>query len=223
MTTPQVSQADANLWLAYGVKLKNTFAQSCIAAGKGVDSAITNLGLHVIGDTLLSLDEPFFLPGRQSYFQRCVSYSNSIELRSDKNTGAQVRYDDAREKFEKVTKYYTETRNAAQVAWLQEKNAGFTTDLLDKWSLQNYPQLEMAHKFMTAAARLSAAASTAMDGPMASIVGRYQTTLTVANGTAAIHGLTMTCSPASADQIAAGLAGAPIAPFERPAYTISAQ
>lgn len=64
MTTTQVSQADADLWLAYGVKLKNTFAQSStldnnnnnnrfyiapissagIAAGEDIDSAITNNG-----------------------------------------------------------------------------------------------------------------------------------------------------------------------------------
>lgn len=97
MTTPQVSQADANLWLAYGVKLMNTFAQSStlgdnnrfyiaplssagLAAGKRINSAITNYGLYAIGDSLLSLDEPVFLPSRHSYFQRCLSYVTLLDL-----------------------------------------------------------------------------------------------------------------------------------------------
>lgn len=90
MNTPQVNKADANLWLAYGVKLKNTFAQSStlgdnnrfyitplsaagIAAGNNINPAITNNGLYTVGNSLLSLNEPVFLPGRQSYFQRCLS------------------------------------------------------------------------------------------------------------------------------------------------------
>ncbi|EWG44669.1 hypothetical protein FVEG_05674 [Fusarium verticillioides 7600] len=240
MTTPRVSQADANLWLAYGVKLKNTFAQASnlgdenrfyiaplssagIAAGKRINSAITNNGVYAVGDTLLSLDEPVFLPSRQSYFQRCVSYANSIELHSDKNTGAQVRYDDAREKLQRAIKYYNETRTAAIAAYTQEKSAGITTDSFAQWAIQNYPSMAQAANSVSSATAASAAASAAMDGPMAAIVGQYQSTLSGANGTAPVPGVTMTCSPASADQIAAGQAGTPGAAFERPAYTINAQ
>ncbi|KAI8269951.1 hypothetical protein K4K58_012854 [Colletotrichum sp. SAR11_239] len=240
MTTPQVSQADANLWLAYGVKLKNTFAQAStlgdnnrfyiaplssagIAAGKRVNSAITNTGLYAVGDTLLSLDEPVFLPSRQSYFQRCLSYAYNVDLHSDKNVGAQVRYDDARDKAQTAMKYYQDTRAAALSAWTQEKNAEITTDSFNQWCIQNYPQLAMAQNAMNAATAVAAAASAAMDGPMAGIVGKYQSSLTAADGTSAIPGVTMTCSPASADQISSGQAGTPGAPYERPAYTISAQ
>ncbi|KAI8302262.1 hypothetical protein K4K59_000600 [Colletotrichum sp. SAR11_240] len=240
MTTPQVSQADANLWLAYGVKLKNTFAQSStlgdnnrfyiaplssagIAAGKKINSAITNNGLYAIGDSLLSLDEPVFLPSRQSYFQRCLSYANNVDLHSDKNAGAQLRYDNARDESQKAMKYFQDTRAAAVAAYGQERKAEITTDSFPQWCIQNYPQLAMAQNANNAATAVAAAASAAMGGPMAGIVGKYQSSLTAADGTSAIPGVTMTCSSASADQISSGQAGNPGAPFERPAYTISAQ
>ncbi|KXH34358.1 hypothetical protein CSIM01_00269 [Colletotrichum simmondsii] len=240
MTTPQVSQADANLWLAYAVKLKSTFAQSStlgdnnrfyvaplssagIAAGKNINSAITNNGVYAIGDTLLSLDEPVFLPSRQSYFQRCLSYSNSVDLHSDNNTGAQVRYNDAQEKAQTAQNRYRTVKTAAIAAWNQEVTAKITTDSFAQWCIQNYPQLAQAQNASDAASAVAAAASAAMDGPMAPIVGQYQSSLNAANGTNQIPGVTMTCSPASADQIASGQAGTPGAPFERPAYTIPAQ
>ncbi|KAJ0381887.1 hypothetical protein COL922a_013660, partial [Colletotrichum nupharicola] len=179
ITTTLVSQADADLWLAYDVKLKNTFAQSStlgdnnrfyiaplssagIAACEDIDSAITNNGLYAIGDSLLSLDEPVFLPSRQSYFQRCLS---------------------------------------------QEKTAQITTDSFAQWCIQNYPRLTMALNANNAATAVAAAASAAMDGPMASIVGEYQSSLTAADGTSPIPGWHPQCR----------------ATFERPAYTIDAQ
>lgn len=90
MAPPDVKPADANLWLAYGVQLKNALSQSGnigpdnrfyiaplsaagIAAGKKIDVAISNNGVYNAGDTLLDLNEPVFLPSRQSYFQRMVS------------------------------------------------------------------------------------------------------------------------------------------------------
>ncbi|CAI0650207.1 unnamed protein product [Colletotrichum noveboracense] len=237
MTTTLVSQADADLWLAYGVKLKNTFAQSstlgdnnrfyiaplssaCIAAGEDIDSAITNNGLYAIGDSLLSLDEPVFLPSRQSYFQRCLSYAYN---QSDRSFGSKVRYDYARDKAQKAMKYLQDIRAAALATWSQEKTAQITTDSFAQWCIQNYPQLTMALNANNAATVVATAASAAMDGPMASIVGEYQSSLTAADGTSPFPGVTMTCSPASADEISSGQAGTPSATFERPAYTIDAQ
>ncbi|KAJ0290599.1 hypothetical protein Brms1b_005142 [Colletotrichum noveboracense] len=217
MTTTLVSQADADLWLAYGVKLKNTFAQSstlgdnnrfyiaplssaCIAAGEDIDSAITNNGLYAIGDSLLSLDEPVFLPSRQSYFQRCLSYAynylpdqsankliKSLQ-QSDRSFGSKVRYDYARDKAQKAMKYLQDIRAAALATWSQEKTAQITTDSFAQWCIQNYPQLTMALNANNAATVVATAASAAMDGPMASIVGEYQSSLTAADGTSPFPG-----------------------------------
>jgi hypothetical protein len=87
MTTPAVTQADANLWAAYGNKLKSQFLQSAtmgaderfyiaplsaagIAAGKNIDETIKNMGVFTVADTLLDLDSPIFMPSRQSYSKR---------------------------------------------------------------------------------------------------------------------------------------------------------
>ncbi|OBS29442.1 hypothetical protein FPOA_03378 [Fusarium poae] len=240
MTTPQVTKADADLWLAYGIKLKNTFAQTStlgednrfyiaplssagIAGGKNINSAITNHGVYTVGDTLLSLDEPVFLPSRQSYFQRCLSYSLNVELHANKNAGAQVRYNTARDNALKALKYFQDTRTAAIAAYTQEKSAGITTDPFALWVIQNYPQFAQAQSANDSATAVAAAASGAMDGPMATIVGKYQASLAAANGTSAIPGVTMSCSNASADQIASGQAGTPGAPFERPSYNLNGQ
>lgn len=107
---------------------------------------------------------------------------------SDKNTGAEVRYDDAREKAQRALKYFQETRTAAVAAWTQEKNAQITTDSFPQWCIQNYPQLATAQSSNDAATAVAAAASADMDGPMAAIVGGYQSSLKSANGTASIPG-----------------------------------
>ncbi|KAF4783504.1 hypothetical protein HER10_EVM0010722 [Colletotrichum scovillei] len=240
MTTPQVSKADADLWLAYGVKLKNTFAQSftpgdnsrfyiaplsCagIAAGRNINSAITNNGVYVIGDTLLSLDEPVFLPGRQSYFQRCLSYANSVELHSHENTVAQARYNIAQEEAREAQKRYQDAKFIAIKIWKKNLTAQITTDSFSQWCIQNYPMFSLAQSSNDAAAAAAAVASSDMNDPMAPIVRQYQSSLNAANGTSAIPGVTMTCSSASADQISSGQAGTPGAPLERPAYTITSQ
>jgi hypothetical protein len=86
MPSNKVTQADANLWLAYGTKLKSQFLQgdlgpderfyiapisaAGIAAGKRVDQSITNYGIYNVADSLLSLKSPVFLPTRQSYSKR---------------------------------------------------------------------------------------------------------------------------------------------------------
>ncbi|EXF84414.1 hypothetical protein CFIO01_02729 [Colletotrichum fioriniae PJ7] len=231
MTTPQVSKADADLWLAYGVKLKNTFAQSItlsgnnrfyvaplsyagIAAGTKVNPAITNNGVYVIGDSLLSLDEPVFLPGQQSYFQRCLSYANSVDLHSDKNIGAKLQYNDAQRAAQAAQKSYQDVKYTAIAAWKQDVTDQITSDSFPQWCIQNYPKLTWAQTSSRAATAAAAAASSALDDPMAPIVSQYQSSLNAANGITAIPG---------ADQISSGQAGTPDAPLERPAYTIPAQ
>ena len=86
MSSDQVTKADADLWLAYGLKLKSTFMQGSlgpddrfylaplsaagIAAGKRIDQNITNYGIYNVADSLLSLSSPVFLPTRESYSKR---------------------------------------------------------------------------------------------------------------------------------------------------------
>jgi hypothetical protein len=96
-------------------------------------------------------------------------------------------------------------------------------DSFNQWVIQNYPQFSAAQNANDSATAAAAAAAAAMDGPMAAMVGKYQSTLTAANGTASIPGITMSCSPATADQISNGQAGTPGAAFERPAYKIDPQ
>ena len=90
MSSSDVQQADANLWLAYAVKLKNELSQSPslgsnarfyvapisaagIAAGSKIPNNIMNNGVYNVGDALLDLDDPVFLPTEHSYFQHCQS------------------------------------------------------------------------------------------------------------------------------------------------------
>lgn len=90
MSSSDVQQADADLWLAYAVKLKDALSEAPslgpdtrfyisplsaagIAAGKKTPNDIKNNGVYSVGDALLDLDQPVFLPTRQSYFQHCQS------------------------------------------------------------------------------------------------------------------------------------------------------
>ncbi|KAH7274921.1 hypothetical protein FSOLCH5_006306 [Fusarium solani] len=240
MSSSDVQQADADLWLAYGVQLKNAVSQSSsigpnnrfyiaplsaagIAAGKNINVAIQNNGVFTTGDTLLDLDQPVFLPSRQSYFQRMVSYANSVELHADNNTGAQVRYNDAQIKAQAAQTFYTNTKIAAQGAYKAEVTAQLTTLPFSVWVVQNYPQLAAAQNANAAASANLAAASAAMSGPMAAIVGQYQSALTTAGSLSLVPGFNMDCSPASADQIAAGQAGTANATLCNPTYQIDAQ
>ncbi|KAK7402435.1 hypothetical protein QQX98_011824 [Neonectria punicea] len=240
MSSSDVQQADANLWLAYGVQLKNAISQSGsigpnnrfyiaplsaagIAAGKKITVAIQNNGVFTAGDTLLDLDQPVFLPSRQSYFQRMVSYANSVDLHADNNAGAQVRYNDAQAKATSAQTYFTNTQIAAIGAYKVEVAAELTTLPFSVWVVQNYPQLAAAQNANSAASAVLAAAAAAMDGPMASIVGQYQSNLTVAKSLGLVPGFNMECSTASADQIGAGQAGTANASFYNPTYQIDAQ
>ncbi|CAG7565813.1 unnamed protein product [Fusarium equiseti] len=240
MSSSDVQQADANLWLAYGVKLKSALSQAPsvgpnsrfyiaplsaagIAAGKRIQNDIKNNGVYNVGDALLDLDQPVFLPTRQSYFQRCQSYCGSVALQSDNNTGAAVRYNDAQTKAKDALKFFTDTKMAAIAAYNAEKNAGLTNDPFASWVVQNYPQFSMAQAANDAATAACAAAAAAMSGPKAAMVGRYMSALNSADGLVPIPGITMSCSSASADQIAAGQSGTPDASFQRPAYQIDAQ
>jgi hypothetical protein len=62
-----------------------------------------------------------------------------------------------------------------------------------------------------------------MSGPMASIVGQYQSNLTAASSLSLVPGFNMECSLASADQVAAGQAGTANATIFNPTYQIDAQ
>ncbi|RSL82843.1 hypothetical protein CEP51_004899 [Fusarium floridanum] len=240
MTTPDVKKADANLWLAYGVQLKNALSQSSsvgannrfyiaplsaagIAAGKKIDTAIQNNGVFNAGDTLLDLDQPVFLPSRQSYFKRMISYANSVELHADNNTGAQIRYNDAQAKAQAAQTFYDTTFSAAIGAYTLQVGAKITDLPFGVWVVQNYPQLASAQNSLAAAAANLASASAAMSGPMAVIVGQYQAALNAANSLSLNPGFNMECSPASADQIAAGQTGKSNASFTNPTYEITSQ
>ncbi|KAF4339516.1 hypothetical protein FBEOM_6578 [Fusarium beomiforme] len=240
MSTPDVKQADADLWLAYGIKLKNALSQSPtlgsgtrfyiaplsaagIAAGRNIDEAIKNNGVYSVGDTLLDLDHPVFLPSRQSYFQRCLSYCGSVDLQSDKNPGAVFRYHSAQEDEKDALKDFTDVKKAALAAYKDDKVAGLITDPFAVWVIQNYPEYAQAQQKNNSATAACAAAAAEMDGPQAAMVGRYLSALTAADGPVVIDGYTMACSTASADQIGAGQAGTAVGTFAMPAYMTDPQ
>ncbi|KAJ4123177.1 hypothetical protein NW768_009705 [Fusarium equiseti] len=227
MSSFDVQQADADLWLAYGVKLKDALDEAPslgsdsrfyiaplsaagIAAGKKIPNEIKDNGVFNVGDALLDLDQPVFLPTSQSYFQRCQSYCSSVALESDNNMGAAVRYNDAQEKARKALEYFTNTKMEAMSAYNAERNDGITSDQFSMW----------AQAANDAATANCAAAAAAMSGPKAAMVGRYMSALNTANGLMTVPGFNMACSTASADQIASGQLEMHNQSFQKPLYQI---
>ncbi|KAI9685687.1 MAG: hypothetical protein M1822_004247 [Bathelium mastoideum] len=237
MTTPEVSQTDANLWAAYGVKLKNQILESSglgqdqrfyiaplsstgIAAGKNIDEAIKNMGVYNVGDALLDLDSPVFLPSRQSYSQRCQLYAGQVYLNSDGNQGAAVRYKNAQDALTSATNNFITAKTNALAAWKSDTTNSLTTDPFWTWVGTNAPAYTQAQLAMNGASADCATAAAAIQGQNAAQVGAMQNAINQAVGGNPVAGYNMTCSPASANQVQVAQAGTAGASYLQPAYLV---
>ena len=82
---------EADLWKVYACRLKEIALQgqdlgpdnriylpllneATILAGDHVPTPVTNYGVHQVGDTLVSVDNPLYTSSNEGYAQRCQKY-----------------------------------------------------------------------------------------------------------------------------------------------------
>ncbi|GAB1311945.1 hypothetical protein MFIFM68171_02155 [Madurella fahalii] len=150
-----MATSEADLWKTFANKLMKSFTvgqdigpknriyipllnSTTIPAGNNVSPAITNYGVARVGDSLLNVDNPMFVPSTDTYAKRCLQYLRAVYLITDSSIGSahvveerKAKMDKAEEDFFKVQakmkKYWEESGdNSTFVDWVSHHSGTYS-------------------------------------------------------------------------------------------------
>ncbi|KAF5661258.1 hypothetical protein FCIRC_11900 [Fusarium circinatum] len=230
------SKQDEDLWKAYAKALQTKFFSNLdtkneifyaapigvmgIPVGGNIPQEITNKGVYDIGDAVMQLDAPVFASGDKKYSQRLQEVLGAVELRGNRDMGAQKRLNDIQAKVRKLNAQHAELMMKVTEAYAADEDKGNLT--IGQWIPRNYPSFDSLSREKQAAAATEASLRAQLGGPAADQLNRQRQRLfSACEPDKANPGLNMPCA-LSFGNIVNGFSDPPQenGGFLRPTYTI---